>query len=140
MIFKSLVEQAKRRKFHGGGEDKIAFSMRKSGRTTAISFSIGPRLVTDAGFIKGDKIDLLWDSDDEIGIIRRDNEKGKKFTMSPSGRIHFQITWSEGMPTPQDGQRIILSGTETQHGEIVFDLPTHKDTVLDNVSEISVSR
>jgi len=129
MTFKSLIEHARKRKSHGGGEDKISFSLRKSGRVKAIAFSIGPRLVTDAGFIKGDRIDLLWDSDDELGIIRRDNEKGKKFIMNPSGRIQFQLNWSEGMPKPQDEQRIILSGTETRHGEILFDLPTHKDQI-----------
>ena len=127
MTFKSLIEQARRRKSHTGGEDKIAFSMRKSVQSQDIAFSVGPRLVTDAGFIKGDKIDLLWDPDDELGIIRRDNEKGKRFQMSGTGRISFQLNWSEGMPRPQNGEKIILSGTEIKHGEILFDLPTHKD-------------
>ena len=132
MAFESLVERARRRKAHGGSssDTTITFSQRnvnKHGYFT-IAFSIGPRLVTDAGFIKGDKLDILWDPTDEIGMIRRDNEKGKGFTMAPTGRGLLQITWSEGMPRPQDGKRVFLSGAEVKHGEIIFDLPTHKES------------
>ena len=132
MAFESLVERARQRKAHSGSnsDTTITFSQRnvtKHGYFT-IAFSIGPRLVTDAGFIKGDKLDILWDPTDEIGMIRRDNGKGNSFTMSPTGRAVLQLNWSEGMPRPQDGKRLSLSGAEVKHGEIIFDLPTHKES------------
>jgi len=141
MAFKSLIEHARKRRGWSLTSDKITFSViePKNG-SMSIRFSIGPLLVERASFIKGDKIDILWDSGDDTGLIRRDNEHGRTCQMGKSGRMVIQIGWSEGMPRPQDGKPIFLSGTEIRNGEILFDLPTHKDTVLDNVSEISVSR
>jgi hypothetical protein len=79
----------------------------------------------EAGFIKGDKLDVLWDSKAEEGIIRRDNGKGKTFQMSKSGRGTVAMNWSDGMPRPQDGKKMSITGIDIKKGEIIFDLPTH---------------
>ena len=128
MAFKSLVEQARKRKYWRGRDDTIAFSERhQKGGETYLAFSIGPNIVDSASFINGDKVDILWDPEDRMGIIRRDNSIGRMLKVSQSGRARIVLKWSEGMPRPRDGKLTHIKDIQVKNGELMFDFPNGKE-------------
>ena len=105
-----LIEEcgrpAGRRGSAGGSDVKFATDItRKHGKKDpspihSVRFSLSEEIIKKARFMPGDKVDVLFDKENNAGLIRRTTSGGwtlSQTTTSP--RISIKFTWCPGLPT-----------------------------------------
>jgi len=94
---------------------------RKDGSKNIVFF-IGKYVMEQAGIIKGDRVDVLYDAATNEGILRRDNNGGRTVSFNKQGRGVVSFKWVEGMPVLPTGPTP-MSGLDYKDNEILFDFP-----------------
>lgn len=86
--------------------EDITFATNRTGykdKTNTYSMAIGisQSIAKLARIIPGDRVDILFDPEQRIGLIKRVNSGGWKLSGNPKGnsRLYFRVPWHQGMPS-----------------------------------------
>lgn len=85
--------------------DSVIFSENMSSKTkdgtqrTCIRLRIGPSIIKEAGWQAGDRMDLLFDPCDRIGLLRAVESGGYALFKGSDSVYVTQATWYPGMPS-----------------------------------------
>ena len=129
MAFKS-VRECFGANAHGGGREKyssdeVVFAtdqagMKRDGRY-AMRVAIHSTIAKKARLIKGDLVDVLFDEQAKVGLIKRVNDRGWKLTNGhESSRLTVKISMKPGMPSIEKAAGCPCEVTDEG---IVFTLP-----------------
>lgn len=90
----------------GGSDVKFATDItRKHGNKDpspiySVRFSLSAEIMKKARFMPGDKVDVLFDPENNAGLIQRTTSGGWSLSQtSTSPRISIKLTWRPGLPT-----------------------------------------
>lgn len=130
MAFKSASEITKRVQRVGpSGEDLTMTTdtqaTKSNGeRSYSLRFGVSMALLKEARIMEGDRVDLLFDEEARLGLIKRVTAGGWAVgrRTSTSSKITIQLTWAEGLPSVS-GPSACESVSVTDEG-ILFVLPT----------------
>ncbi len=136
MSFQSTSEIAARYKAlrrvqaKGDTSNAIAFSTSyvKKSKSTYLIIYIGAFIAKEMGVMPKDKIDLLFDSEDHLALIKRVGSSDPGIIMLPvaknkEGRLSGRLRLNPGFPFPKKMYRVLSEDITRDNGDLMFDTP-----------------